>query len=128
MRPSARSAHLYLLSPRPPNHPLPRPSNLLSPSPSPCHPLLLRSRIHAFSRIRNKSGRTEGWTDGQTDWRTARRTDEPSYREVWSHLKTDCSNQSHKKLLKGKKSGEKKIHRQWSTACSSVQSTRGKIV
>ena len=66
MRPSAGLAHLY--SP----HPLPSP--LLSPSPSPWHPLFLRSRIHAFSRIRNKSV-----TDGPTD--------SPSYRAAWTHLK-----------------------------------------
>ena len=52
----------------------PRPSPLLSPSPSPWHPLFLRSRIHAFSRIQNKSV-TDGPTDVPTDGRTAWRTD-----------------------------------------------------
>ena len=63
----------------PPSSPPPLPpSPLLSPFPSPWHPLHLRGRNHAFSRIQNKSV-----TDGRIDeW-----TDRPSYRDAWTHLK-----------------------------------------
>ena len=55
-------------------------SPLLPPSPSARPPLRLRSRNYAFSRIRNKSvtgGRMDGWTE------------RPSFRDAWTHLKTD---------------------------------------
>ena len=64
----------------PPFHPLPRPlvipshDPLIPPFCQPRHPLYLRSQNHAFSHIWNKSV-----TDG--------RTDRPSYRDAWTHLK-----------------------------------------
>ena len=33
-------------------------------------------------------GKTDGWTDARTDGRKDRRTDTPSYKDAWTHLKT----------------------------------------
>ena len=53
------------------------------PRPFPHLPLAYRSRKHAFSRFREKRV-----TDGPTDGRMDQRTDRPSYRDTWTHLKT----------------------------------------